>query len=180
VLSKLPQTSVPAAGTPLPFADVYHQYKDPVYRYCLMRVRNGEIAADIAADVFEAAFRAYGRAQPNPETVHIWLYRIARNRTINHYRRTARWRNITGILRRDAAAAVDDVEDAAEARSDLRAALETVSRLKPRDRELVGLRVGGGLSYQEIAAVMGMSEHAAAVATRRACDRIRDELRSRE
>jgi hypothetical protein len=45
--------------------------------------------------------------------------------------------------------------------------------MSPRDRVLVGLRVAGDLSYAEIGAVIGASEHAAMTATRRAVQRLR-------
>jgi RNA polymerase sigma-70 factor (ECF subfamily) len=164
---------------PLPFEEVYEQYRAAVYRFCLTQVRDAAVAEDIGADVFEAAFKAYERARPEPDSVRFWLFRIAKNRVINYHRRNARWRAIAGLLHRTAEGGAD-VEDTATIRADLRVALQSLSGLKARDRELVGLRAAGGLSFQEIAELTGMTEHAAIVATRRAFERVREAVRSNE
>jgi DNA-directed RNA polymerase specialized sigma24 family protein len=65
-------------------------------------------------------------------------------------------------------------------RADLRGALEAIGGLPKRDRVLVGLRAAAGLSYPEIASVMGMKENSARRATARACARIRKEVNGDE
>jgi DNA-directed RNA polymerase specialized sigma24 family protein len=56
----------------------------------------------------------------------------------------------------------------AASRQELRDLLAAMARMRPRDRQLVGLRVAGGLRYAEIAEVMHMKENAARIATQRA------------
>jgi RNA polymerase sigma-70 factor (ECF subfamily) len=144
-----------------------------------MQLRDSAAAEDIAADVFEAAFKAYTRAQPDPDTVHVWLYRIARNRVFNHRRSARRLHAMIGRVGRESKRTAD-VEGAALMRSEVRAVLDALTILKTRDRELVGLRIAGDLTYREIGELTGMSEHAAMMATRRACDRVRDAMKERE
>jgi RNA polymerase sigma factor (sigma-70 family) len=48
--------------------------------------------------------------------------------------------------------------------------------MRPRERELIGLRVAADLSYREVGELMGMSEPAAKVATHRALRRLRERL----
>jgi hypothetical protein len=43
-----------------------------------------------------------------------------------------------------------------------------IGQLRTREHELIGLRVAAALSFRKVAAVLGMSEQAAKVATRRA------------
>jgi RNA polymerase sigma factor (sigma-70 family) len=66
-----------------------------------------------------------------------------------------------------------DVEQSVVIRHELRLALEAMSALKERDRTLVGLRVGAGLSYADIGRLTGLSERTAMKATHRALDKIR-------
>ena len=61
-------------------------------------------------------------------------------------------------------------------RDELRQAIDAIGRLSSRDRVLVGLRLASELPYAEIGQVLGMSEHAATVATRRAVARLRAKL----
>jgi RNA polymerase sigma factor (sigma-70 family) len=55
-----------------------------------------------------------------------------------------------------------------------------VWRLPKRQRTLVALRFGAGLSYREIGHQLGLSEAAALMAVRRALTRLRHELQHRE
>jgi RNA polymerase sigma factor (sigma-70 family) len=73
-----------------------------------------------------------------------------------------------------------DVERDAELRSELRSTLDAISRLSERERLLVGLRIAAGLSYAEVAAVTGMKENAARMATTRALNKVRHEVERHE
>jgi len=71
-----------------------------------------------------------------------------------------------------------NVEAQVVIRDELRAVLRVLGRLSARDRMLVSLRLAADLSYAEMAGVMGMTEHAVTVATRRAVQRLRQHLGS--
>ncbi len=160
-----------------PFDDVYRSHAATVYRYCLSQVGSPHDAEDLASEVFVSAFREYERTRPDAALP--WLLRIARNTVIEHYRRRARRGNVlTRILGRVTEEGLDaDLETGAEAevvlRDEIRLALAAMGRLRPRDRELAGMRIAAGLSYGEIGRVLSISEHAATVATHRAVERLR-------
>jgi RNA polymerase sigma-70 factor (ECF subfamily) len=165
---------VGAAAVPTPFEEVYRAHLARVYLFCLSQVRNAADAEDLAADAFASAFAAYQRSRPPADRVLPWLLAIARNAVIDHYRRAGRRATLHAVLDRHAEReAPPDVESAVLRNDDLRAVLVTMRTLRQRDRQLVGLRVAADLSYAEIGAVVGLSEHAATVATRRAVSRLR-------
>jgi RNA polymerase sigma factor (sigma-70 family) len=160
----------------LSFEDVYMRYADPVYRFCLSQLREPAAAEDGAADVFASAFAAYPAKPLDEGDVRPWLFRIARNAVIDrqrHARVHARWMRAHRVEPNH-----NDVERTAEIRQTLSAVLAAVGRLDPRDRLLVGLRVAAGLPYAEIGAVLQMSENAARMATHRALEKVRREVRS--
>lgn len=159
----------------LPFTSVYEQHADAVYRYCLAMLGDPAAAEDVAAQAFVNAYAAYGRVEPDPDGVRPWIFRIARNAAIDHRRRSRRRAMLLGRLGGDEPSAVD-VETTAALREELRQALLAVGGLGRRDRELVGLRVAAGLSFAEIADLMGMTEQAARTATHRALGRVRAAL----
>jgi RNA polymerase sigma-70 factor, ECF subfamily len=166
-----------AAEDLLPFGDLYRQYSPPVYRFCLSQVRNPSDAEDLTADVFAAAFVAYERTRPDIDGVLPWLLRIARNGAIDHHRRqaTRRMAFLRWFQRNEPSeASTADVEREVTFRSELREVLDRCQRLKARDRTLIGLRVAADLSFQEVGEVLGISEHAATMATKRALQRLRD------
>ncbi|MFI7129940.1 RNA polymerase sigma factor [Nonomuraea sp. NPDC050153] len=163
------------AATPLSFEIVYRTHAARIYRFCLSQMGNPSEAEDVAADVFVSAFAAYERTRPAPEAVAAWLTAIARNAVVDHNRRRDRWSLLwTRFLSvRSEADANADVEAAVLLRDDLRLVLAASARLRERDRLLVGLRIAANLSYAEVGGIMGLSEHAATVATRRALSRLR-------
>ena len=156
------------------FEDVYAEWVGPVYRYCLSQLRDHAAAEDVTAEVFASALKAFERTRPG-EGAGMWLFRIARNAVVDeHRRRNRRGRLVTLLGRRHEVQA--DPVDAVALRDEASRAGEAIARLRPRDRELVGLRVAGQRSYAEIAAVMGISETAAKVATHRALVSVRRAL----
>jgi RNA polymerase sigma factor (sigma-70 family) len=160
------------------FESVYRLHADAVYRFCLAQLGDQPAAEDCAAEAFAAALAAYDRTQPSAELVRSWLFRIARNTTISWIRRErVRQRLLERMRRRHDEA---DVESLIALRADLQAAVGAIARLPKRDRLLVGLRAAAGLSYPEIASVLGMKENAARMATARAFARIRTEVHDDE
>jgi RNA polymerase sigma factor (sigma-70 family) len=162
-------------GAVAPFDEVYRDHADAVYRFCVSQVRDAATAEDIAGDVFAAAFAAYGRARPDPAGVRPWLFRIARNAVIDQYRREGRRQSLLARIGRDRTFP-DTVEESAEQRFDLRSICAALETLRERDRQLVGLRVAGGLSFAEVGQVLGLREGAARMATQRALERVRAHL----
>ncbi len=169
-------TGVRLEAAVTPFDEVYRNHADAVYRFCVSQVRDPDVAEDLAGDVFAAAFAAYQRVRPDPAGVRTWLFRIARNAVIDQYRREGRRRSLIARIGRDRAFP-DSVEENVEQRFDLQSVVAAMETLRERDRQLVGLRVAGGLSYAEVGQVIGMRESAAKMATHRALERVRARLR---
>lgn len=156
----------------LPFEEVYRRHADAVYRFCLSQLADRSTAEDVAAETFSSAFAAYDRVRPDEPGLRPWLFRIARNASIDHGRRRRRAGFVFVRLRRVQPPS-PDVESLAGLRADLRDVLHAMAALGTRDRTLVGLRIAGGLPFSEIAEAMGMSEGAARTATHRALGRVR-------
>jgi RNA polymerase sigma factor (sigma-70 family) len=64
---------------PEAFGAFYRRHEDAVLRYMVARVRDGELAADLAAETFAAALLSAPRFRPRPEPAAAWLFGIARN-----------------------------------------------------------------------------------------------------
>jgi len=110
-----------------------------------------------------------------------WLLRVARNEVIDHRRKRTRR---SALLARffGGSGEIDtgaDVEGAVVRRDELDRALVAMQHLSERDRTLIGLRIAADLPFAEIGAVVGLSEHAATVATKRALQRLRRRLEVR-
>src|SRR5687768_7189158 len=68
------------------FAALVSRYESRLLAFCRHMLSSQEDAEDVLQEVFAAAFHAM-QADDRPINVRPWLYRIARNRSLNHLRR---------------------------------------------------------------------------------------------
>jgi RNA polymerase sigma-70 factor, ECF subfamily len=61
-------------------------------------------------------------------------------------------------------------------RDEVRRALAAMTHLSDKDRTVIGLRIAAGLPYAEVAEVLGVTEHAATMACKRALARLQRHL----
>jgi RNA polymerase sigma-70 factor, ECF subfamily len=127
--------------------------QEAVFRICLGFSRNASDAEDLSQDVFLKAFRSLGRVR-HPYLVKEWLFRIARNTSLDHVkrRRHARQLERTADLR---AIEPRTLEALAPTDGRLRSLKAAVARLPRKQREVFVLREYGGLSYEELGRVVG-------------------------
>lgn len=72
---------------PEAFSHLYRMYFSQVFTFINFRVSSREDAEDLTNAVFEKALRAIDRYRPKPAQFSTWLYTIAKNCIIDHYRR---------------------------------------------------------------------------------------------
>jgi len=156
------------------FIEAYESHYTKLFAYVYSRVGNVELAKDLTAEVFEKAYvKGHGVREAAAYTT--WLFMIAKNVVIGHYRRQKRETNgITKIKdslwlsERPADPEVDTLRG--EAVSNL---MRHLRRLSDRDQELLALKFEGELSYAEISRVLRLSEVNVRVSIFRALKRLR-------
>ncbi|MGH7719307.1 MAG: RNA polymerase sigma factor [Gemmatimonadaceae bacterium] len=116
---------------------------------------------ELVQDTFVRAFASLDgfRAESSLRT---WLFTIARN-LCRDRQRSARWRRREVSIEEHHAVIEHDALDGAVAGEAEERMRNAVTTLSPMQREVFALRVGEGLSYKEIAAVLDTSEGAARV-----------------
>lgn len=141
-------------GNHAAFTVLVKRYETRLLAFCRQMLRSREDAEDVLQEVFVAAFNAM-LADDRPINVQPWLYRIARNRSLNH-------------LRRIKAISVDPMEmpeaeigastaDTVHRREELRLLVGDIQKLPETQRSALVLREMEALSYDEIAEVMDKS-----------------------
>jgi RNA polymerase sigma factor (sigma-70 family) len=164
------------------FAELYRRYLPRIHAFAWRRTGSTEAAEDVCSATFEAAFRSIDSYQWRKGGIGPWLFRIAGNQTVAHYRRegrpaTARGqaaiahlseRTDQGDLSEMLAEAVPDYEI-----SNLRSALD---KLSPRYQQAIALRYLADLDPAEAARAMGLAKPALAVVLSRALKALRREL----
>ena len=143
-------------GEPEALRELFERHKDRVYSIALRYSGDGAVAMDIAQDVFLKLFSSIRnfRGDSNFES---WLYRIVVNSCLDQKRRARRLiplvDGLLEALQSPGASALDEV-----VRSELSARLRTaVAGLPPEQRIVIVLRYTQGLSYDEIAEILGCS-----------------------
>jgi RNA polymerase sigma factor (sigma-70 family) len=169
------------------FEALVARYQSRLLAFCRHMLASREDAEDVLQEVFAAAFNAL-MADERTINVRPWLYRIARNRCLNH-------------LRRATAIGVDSMDvhyadhgqttaDQVHEREEFRALLGDVQQLPETQRTALLLREIDALSYEQIAEAMDttvpsvksllvrarVSLAEAGEARRMTCDEVRLEL----
>ncbi|NWG15031.1 MAG: RNA polymerase sigma factor [Chloroflexi bacterium] len=154
------------------YAQLYEQHAPAIYRLCYSLLLNRQDAEDVSQEAFVYAFRNLHRYDPARAAFKTWLYTIALSRCRNVYRRKHSLLSI--LLSPDIPAPKSDGPEAALSQKDTQAALEAALKtLSPALRESVILRYGHGLTYREMAAVMGCPQKTAESRVRLAHERLR-------
>lgn len=110
---------------------------------------------DTADDCVQEALVELARQRQAPGHVIAWLYRVVKNRALNAARGARRRRERESRAMAERFAVVE--QSAAFDRDDSRAAIEALEQLDTSERELVVMRIWGGLKYEEIAEALAIS-----------------------
>jgi RNA polymerase sigma-70 factor, ECF subfamily len=160
------------------FEDLYRDFLGRIYAFVRAQVGSSSDAEDITAQVFMNAYQAYPRFEPRNSTPAAWLFRIARNATLDHFRAQGRRERLRRTIEHQPVAEADPAGQAEE-RIQYRALLARVAQLPERQREAISLR-HSGLSFDEVGRLLGCSEDAAKMLYHRALKAIRDAVQKEE
>jgi RNA polymerase sigma factor (sigma-70 family) len=164
--------TLPGPGMPPAFEDLFRREYARVVAIAHRVVADAAEAEDVAQDVFVSFYRKH---PADASYAAPWLYAASAHTALNVLRSRKRRgrRDAVEALRRDGQAP-DPAEAAetAETRSEVRAAL---ARLPERSAALLALRYSG-LSYEEIAAALGLRQSSIGTLLRRAEDAFRKEV----
>lgn len=144
--------------------EIYRRYYRQVYAFVRRNYKRAELAEDIVQEGFIRIYRSRKSYNPTARFA-VWLYRIVRNLCIDESRRY--WnRQVTretearvsedqksplDVLADDGPDAREKIDEAA----DLRMIEEAIECLPPEQKEVIVLSKFQGLSYQEIAEIVG-------------------------
>jgi RNA polymerase sigma factor (sigma-70 family) len=143
---------------PEAFEPIFDRHHRVIWAY-LARLGGRDRADELAGEVFLVAFTPRASYDPTRGSVRSWLYGIASNLTRNRLRSDAR---AARAFRRAAArqggmfVPIDDADDALAGRQRFDAVVAALARLPFADREIVALFAWERLSYDEIAATLGI------------------------
>jgi RNA polymerase sigma-70 factor (ECF subfamily) len=154
--------------------ELYVLHRDAVIRYLRRIVGNDHDADDLAAETFLKTFQTIERFRPQGVPFAAWVYRIARNVAVDHFRARARAQALSEMLEPRSASA--SAEDEALAAIGHRRMLATVHQLSAGQRDVLVLRFVHSLSTCEAARILGKSEGSVKALQHRAIETLRREV----
>lgn len=151
---------------------LYDQYAPLVFSYLFRRVQDAQHAEDLTGEVFVRVLQAIRSERFWHTSFRAWLYRIAHNLAVDHYRRRGSEQELA--LDEGLVAAQGDPDSALAEQLSQERLRAAISRLTPDQQQVVTLRFGERLTGREVAEIMGRSvgaveglQHRALVTLRR-------------
>jgi RNA polymerase sigma factor (sigma-70 family) len=133
------------------FEALVQRYESRLLAFCRHMLGSREDAEDVLQEVFAASYNAM-LADERPINARPWLYRIARNRCLNHLRRPVPvGQDSMDIFERDGG---QSTSDTVHKREEFRQIVSDVQDLPETQRTALLLREIDALSYDQIAEAM--------------------------
>jgi len=165
-----------AGGDLAAFQTLYERHRGGLYRYFL-RQGNRSVAEELFQDVWAGVIQSRRRYRPRA-TFRTWLYTLAHNRLVDHWRREGR--RPVDSLASDEDCPDTDLTDTnpgplrlVDLRDCIQQLLQLVSGLPDVQRQAFLLRHEAGMSLAEVAAAMSIGAETAKSRLRYAMDRLR-------
>lgn len=161
------------------FGRLYDHYIPQIYRFVLMKTNHRQEAEDLVHEVFLSAWQNLDSYSPQGFPFSSWLYQIARNKVIDHYRLKKPTTQIENVDE-NAVKILSAVEHNLDTDLDLKLVHEALSQLTPDQKDVIVMKFIEDLSHQEIATAMNRSEGAVRLLQHRAVNTLKDLLNNYE
>lgn len=156
------------------FGAIYDRYQPEIVRYLAHRTRDADAAEDLAQQVFLKAWQAIPRYEERGLPFKAWLYRMAHNQMVDHFRSRRPTTDLEGV----------DLPEDPEAeemllQGEMQEALkDAMDRLSEDHRQVLVLRFLMEKSAREIGEIMGRKEVTVRGLQMRALQALRREIES--
>lgn len=133
---------------------LYDRNHEPIFRYVWTRVGDDCLAEDLTGEIFTRMVTHLPDYRPQGVPFRAWLYRIAHNLVVDHYRQASHHRLVPldqaeGYSRGD-----DDPASLVEQQLTLERVKHALDQLDLSQREVVELRFLAGLPLREVALIL--------------------------
>ena len=161
-------------GEPSVVGELYEHYQRGIYRYLFYRVGDMQTAEDLTSEVFLRMIEKLPNYSGHSLTFKAWLFQIARNLSIDHYRRMN--------IRKDVQLADDYPEGGDEPLEMITKDLTSeklyhaLVELPDNQRDVIIMRFVVGMPVREVAQSLHKSENSVKGLQRRALMSLRDIL----
>jgi len=163
------------------FSKIYDQYINKIYRFIFLKVNSQDIANDLCSETFLKGWEAFknqkskSKNQKPIENPQAFLYQIARNLVIDHYREKGRTQFVSADY-----VPIEDPNPGLEEKSFLNSDIDTIRlslvNLKEEYQEIIIWHYIDDLSIAEIAKMLNKPEGTIRVMLHRALKALKEKL----
>lgn len=158
-------------GDEAAISQLYRHYAPGIYGYLASRVGDAALADDLTSEVFLRALEGLPQYEDRGISFSAWLYRIAHDRMVDHWRRQAR--RPTAPLQEERLPAQAGIDEQVEVRLRMEQLGQAMEQLTAEQNQVILLRFVAGLKLHEIAHVMDKSTAAIKMLQLRALTQLR-------
>lgn len=165
------------------FGSLYEHYSKAIYRFIVVKVSSRHEAEDLLHDVFLSAWEKLPSFKLKGFPFSSWLYRIARNRVIDHYRVKKSHVNIddmVGHLEEEFLRVGAIQRQELNLKLDLERVLTALEELTEDQREVIEMRFFQDLAPKEIAQILKKKEGTVRILQHRGTQKLKQILDNKE
>ena len=154
------------------FSEAFTAYGDAIFRFCMVKVSNVELAEDMTQEVFMRYWQALrnGKVMTNTRS---YLYTIANNMAKDWYKKK---KSVSLDVQIESGHEPREKGASAEIQASYNEVLSVIEGMDERDREVLLLRHIEGLDPKDIAEILGETANAVSVRITRAVVRLQEKL----
>jgi RNA polymerase sigma-70 factor (ECF subfamily) len=136
-------------------AALYETHFERVARYIAVRIGNVSEAEDQASEVFVRALRSVDSYKDTGAPMEAWLFRIAHNIVVDHYRKQSR-RPVSVPLDEDFdVPSSHNPGESLERQEEIHQLHRAMEQLNETQQQVLALRFSGGMTSEQVGRVMG-------------------------
>ncbi len=154
------------------FGKLYDRHVEQIYRFVFLKVSTREVAQDITSETFRKGWESF-KDNPRMENPRAYLYRIARNLVIDHYRTKKEHLSPEDFDLKDEA---QNISEKAAQNREMARVKKAMKNLNTDYQDMIIYKYLEEMSNEEIARITGKSEGAVRVTAHRAMKALEKEL----
>ncbi len=161
------------------FSKIYDQQITKIFRFVVLKVDSQETAEDITAETFLRGWKSFQRTEIKIENFSAFLYQIARNLIIDHYREKGKRKIVTlenVTITNPISVTDNDPIKALHLDAETKIIKKALSNLKSDYQDVIIWYYLDELSISEISKIMDKQEGAVRVALHRALKALREKI----
>jgi RNA polymerase sigma factor (sigma-70 family) len=156
------------------FGDFYEQYLPKIYNYVSYRITDKQIAEDLTSVIFEKALTNFDSFDDKKASFATWLFTIARNVVIDHYRDNTKKKEIEKDCAVFITTQYTSIEDEVIKAEDFKKLQACLGKLEKHEQEIIALKFSSEFTNRKIAQMLGMTESNVGIILFRAIRKLRD------